>query len=491
MMVFVYILVAAALGLFAFMFKIYREAFVFPHSDCPSPEPDMLGTNVGLLQSNMHRFLDFLWELHVKYGTFSLAVPFASRSIFISDPVDVEHVLKTKFDTYQKGPIFKSLFDELLGDGIFNVDGASWHMQRKTASMLFSARNFRDYMSKVFIEKVQATILPAYEATAASGSDIDVQRLFSTYTMHSICKIGFGVDIEGDQGGSVFAKAFDDAQLSIERRFFTPLWKVVPLFVASERRLRQCVATLDAFAYEIIDKRRKDTSVKEREDFLSLFICQRDDDGKEFSDRFLRDIVMNFLLAGRDTTSSALTWATYMLATYPHTQTKAQEEVDSCLKNGDLSYDTIKEMRFLGAIVDETIRLYPPVPRDGKHVMEDDVLPNGYKVSAGCMITYMPYVMGRMTSLWGEDALEFKPERWLAPGFVRPSPYKYSAFQGGPRICLGQNMAILQLKLTLAMILQKYTFSLSPGHPVVPQANITLRAKDGVFIRVQRRTNVM
>lgn len=210
--------------------------------------------------------------------------------------------------------------------------------------------------------------------------------------------------------------------------------------------------------------------------------------------------VMNFMIAGRDTTANLLSWATYCIAQHPEVRDRVEAEVDAVLGaaspgasgssagpagDGPSYEQATKEMPFLHATCQETLRLYPSVPKDGKYAVADDVLPNGVKIRKGDLVAYLPYAMGRSERLW-PNALDFMPERFLGEG-SRPSHYKFTAFQAGPRRCLGMDMAYLEAQTLLAIIHQRYRFKVVPGSEITPERNITLRMKNGLPMTVTRR----
>ncbi|KQK19692.1 cytochrome P450 704C1 isoform X2 [Brachypodium distachyon] len=211
---------------------------------------------------------------------------------------------------------------------------------------------------------------------------------------------------------------------------------------------------------------------KAREDILSRFIQESEKDPQTMNDRYLRDIVLSFLIAGKDTTGDTLSWFFYMLCKNPVVQDKiafeiresvewVQEDNNMEMFTARLKQGAIDKMHYLHAAITETLRLYPGVPVDGKMADEDDVLPNGYRVMKGDGMNYMIYAMGRMKYLWGEDAEEFRPERWLVNAvFQHESPYKFVAFNAGPRICLGKEFAYRQMKIVAASLLHFFRFRL-------------------------------
>lgn len=212
--------------------------------------------------------------------------------------------------------------------------------------------------------------------------------------------------------------------------------------------------------------KRKGNS-RARSDFLSLFIGEMKrngcsstvDDLSKQDEQFLRDLIMNFLIAGRDTTAQALSWTFYLLAQHPTIEAHLHAEIVEVLGDGPLTYEGINRLEYAQCVVNEVLRLYPSVPKNIKVAVSDDVLPDGTIIPAGCNIAHTPFVMGRSKAIWGEDAAVFKPERWIGRAFS--DAYSYPVFHAGPRECLGRRMAYLEMKVCLAALLRKYHFKLS------------------------------
>jgi len=187
-------------------------------------------------------------------------------------------------------------------------------------------------------------------------------------------------------------------------------------------------------------------------------------EGRErFSTEFLRDVVLSFIIAGRDTTGCTLSWLFYVLSTHPEIQARLCAEIDKCLPQEEAI--TLKSMEhsnmpYLNGVLYETLRLYPPVPFDIKEAQADDVLPDGTPVPKNTKMIFLPYAMGRDPQRY-PDPEAVMPERWIP--FKMPSPYEFPVFQGGPRICLGMDMAIFEAKLVACTLLQAYSFELAPG----------------------------
>jgi len=462
------------------------------------PSYPLVGSIPKIL-ANLHRRHYFEAETIQKYGK-TLFLSFGDmKNIWTADPKDVEYMLKTNQPNYEQGDGRKICFTDLLGDGIFNSDGNTWFQQRKSAAKEFSVSRFRDYMLLTFSEYA-TKVLQRLENAAVSGQVIDIQDLFFQYTFDSFGKLAFGVNVgclDSDRPPP-FAHAFDRANILTCSRFFDVFWPVKRLLgVGCEKELAAHIKTINNYVYSIIETRKKlcASDMDQREDFLSRFMAIKDENGKCPSDKYLRDMVVNFMLAGRDTTASGLSWTIFHVFQHPNVVQRARQEIFSIIgkrnTDDDLvkpSYNQLKEMSYLHATFSEALRLNPPVPADGKTARDHDVLPSGFEVEPGCMLSYLPFAMGRLPELW-ENPLEFRPERWLDEQgkFRRESLFKFCVFQAGPRQCLGMDFAYLEAKLILAMILQKYTISLTqPPEKHRESEGLTMSIADGLPVRVHK-----
>uniref|UniRef100_A0A5K0XFW9 Cytochrome P450 n=1 Tax=Nymphaea colorata TaxID=210225 RepID=A0A5K0XFW9_9MAGN len=415
------------------------------------------------------------------------------RSIVTANPKNVEHILRTRFYNYPKGKAFSAVLHDLLGCGIFNVDGDRWLSQRKLASQGIGSARARAASFVVLRALVQDRLLPAVASAACFPHGIDLQDLLRSFFFECICRSYFGVSpqqLELDQPAHVLADAFDSASRISACRgaAWAPfLWKAKRLLcVGSERDLQEAVGVVQRLADEIIRKRRALTQATTIGDLLAKFMSTTSDD------RLLRDIVINFMLAGRDTVASALAAFFWLVSRHPHVELSILDElqrvvtqptttnstttheatketittyVEACKEEaGGLEYAQLKDLHYLQAAICESLRLYPPVQFDSKRAVEDDKLPDGTFVRRGTRVTYHPYAMGRMESIWGADCHEFRPERWLKDGeFVAESPYKYPVFQAGRRVCLGKEIALMQMKCVAAAIFRKFTLQTEPS----------------------------
>lgn len=430
---------------------------------------------IGCLVSfykNRYRLLDWYTDMLSASPTQTITVSRfgARRTIVTANPENVEYMLKTNFSNFPKGKPFTELLGDFLGKGIFNVDGDLWYSQHKLVAQEFSSKSLRNYAETLLNDVMERKLLPVLKAVAMEvEKTVDLQDLLRRLAFDLVCKFSLGYDpcsLEYDSLGKShpIIEAFDVASMMCALRGAAPLsivWKVKRFFgIGTEKRLREAIDTIHLFIEGVIHEKKRAMEAKENigNDMLSkLMVLQKDE-------TLVRDTVISFVMAGRDTTSAAMTWLFYLLSCHPTAEDKLLNEIGFFHKHDNLlTYEDLRGLRFLKACICESMRLYPPVAWDSKHPISNDVLPDGTPVAAGDRVTYFPYGMGRMEALWGEDRLKFKPERWIShvdEGSIKAlknvSPYKFPVFQAGPRVCLGQDMAFVQMKYVVAAILKRY-----------------------------------
>lgn len=429
---------------------------------------------IGCLVSfykNRHRLLEWYTQLLEDSATNTIVVQRfgARRTIVTANPENVEYMLKTNFNNFPKGRPFTEILGDFLGYGIFNVDGELWRTQRKLASHEFSTKSLREYTVNTFAEEVENQLLPFMESLAMEEKVEDLQDLLRRFAFNVICKVSMGIDrwsLDPSAPVSPLARAFDAASEICARRGAAPLflvWKIKRwLGVGSEKRLKSAVEQVHAHVMEIIHKRKtqlifEGEESSASEDLLTRLITAG------HGEEVIRDMVISFIMAGRDTTSAAMTWLFWSLSCHPDVEQQVVKEINDIVRERRrLDYESLKELKMLKACLCESMRLYPPVAWDSKHAVSDDLLPDSTHVRAGDRVTYFPYGMGRMEALWGKDRFEFKPDRWFTEpnkergALKKVCPFKYPIFQAGPRVCLGKEMAFIQMKYAVASVLRRF-----------------------------------
>jgi cytochrome P450 len=250
------------------------------------------------------------------------------------------------------------------------------------------------------------------------------------------------------------------------------------------RRARMARVRLDAIIYRMIADRR--ASGRDHGDLLSMLLAAQDeDDGGVMTDEQVRDEAMTIFLAGHETTANALTWLWYLVSGAPEVEARLHEEVDRVLQGRLPALADVPSLPCIERIVTESMRLYPPAWLIGRRALVDYPL-GGYVVPARSIIIMSPYVLQRDRRYYA-DPERFDPDRWTAEFRARLPKFAYFPFGGGPRQCIGESFAWMELVLVTATIAQRWKLRLVPGHPVVPQPLVTLRTKHGMRMTVAAR----
>ncbi|KAK6145300.1 hypothetical protein DH2020_022120 [Rehmannia glutinosa] len=454
---------------------------------------------------NRRRFHDWIaTNLHATgnaatYQTCTIAIPFLARKqgfyTVTCHPKNIEHILRTRFDNYPKGPTWQTAFHDLLGQGIFNSDGETWLIQRKTAALEFTTRTLRQAMARWVNRTIRTRLWIILDKAAKDHTSVDLQDLLLRLTFDNICGLTFGKDPEtlSIDLPKTLSRTHSILQPATLQRLLYPgfLWRLKKiLHVGAERRLRKSLQVVENYMTEALDARKETPS----DDLLSRFMKKRDIDGNLFPNTVLKRNRPQFRSCG---TRHVIGRAQLVLLAE-----KIIREISAVLQETrgkdtqkwieePLTFDEADRLIYLKAALAETLRLYPSVPEDFKYVVSDDVLPDGTALPSGSTVTYSIYSVGRMKSIWGEDCLEFKPERWLSAGGDRFEPpkdgYKFVAFNGGPRTCLGKDLAYLQMKSVVSAVLLRYRLSLVPGHRVEQKMSLTLFMKNGLKVYLKPR----
>lgn len=493
---------------------------------CPESYP-ILGNLIGFLQ-NRHRFHDWVAEMLSSTPSLTLQVNGflgLSHGICTANPSNIDQILRSNFTNYVKGDRFQSVLDELLGQGIFTVDGVLWSTQRKIASHEFNTKSLKLFISTTVQSQLCNRLIPYMSSVSQAGQVIDLQHILQRFTFDNVCSVAFGVENDGSLDDdcsdlSSFVGAFDFAVEANSNRFMSPLpliWKIKRLLnIGNEKRYKEAIRVINDYAFNIIATKQKCFNQQEdavNRDLLSRFIESTSSEPFQFRDqeernKFLRDIVISFILAGKDSTSTALTWFFWLIAGHPECEGLIYNELMDATEsqdgnfsyNSNLNYEKLRNLHYLHAAITESLRLFPPVPINSRLALSDDTLSDGTFVGKGWFADYSAYSMARTVKLWGNDCCEFKPERWLGENgvFQACDQFKFPVFHCGPRMCLGKEMAYVQMKCVAAAVLYEFHVVVDKSggdsrrilmdHQQPPYTlSLLLKMKDGLPVRLQKR----
>ncbi|KAH6787875.1 hypothetical protein C2S52_007427 [Perilla frutescens var. hirtella] len=458
---------------------------------------------------NLRRAHDYITEvLNECGGTFHFKGPLFCNidMLFTSDPANIHHVFSRNFSNYPKGPEFRKIFD-ILGDGIFGADFELWEIHRKTTLAQFTNPDFYNHLERTVWNKVENGLFPVLDdfCKREGRSGLDLQDIFQRFTFDNICKIILDYDpcsLRVELPDVRCEKAFSVVAEPLLHRHVIPetIWKLLRwLRMGSERKLMECSEAFGEFIYPHCEgERGLGVMMRAFEKVYYYYYDKEEDKNININvnslREFLKDTSLSLMFAGRDTTSTCLTWLFWLIAQNPTSEMKILEEMEVQLKH-KWSFFTAQhshDLVYLHGALCESLRLFPPVALEHKAPVQPDILPTGHHLHRNAKLIISFYSVGRMETVWGKDCLEFKPERWISPaGKIKHEPsYKFPAFNAGPRTCLGKEMAFIQMKMVAAAIIYHYNVKLVEGHPVSPRDSIILQARHGLKVRLSKRNQV-
>ena len=360
-------------------------------------------------------------------------------------------------------------------------------------------------MAKVFAEHAEM-LKDSLLKKAEAGVSFDIQLLLQSLIFDAFCKIAFGVSpgsFELAERGekSAFQVAFDDAQVISGQRLAKPptirdLMRYLQL--GPEARMTKTMKVLDDYLFSIVRERKaafEENPADQRKDILGLYMAFAVKQNRRdlLEDKYIRDVIVNFMVAGRDTTSYVLTNALSMVAEHPDIEAQVVEQSLERMKNGAeyFALNEVKDFPLADAIFNESLRMFPSVPFDLKFAMKDDVLPSGMQIKKGAMVGVCNYALGRDPHYFDLPD-EFRPQRWLkeVDGKLvcsRIEEYKFPFFWGGHRICLGKDMARHEAKIFLGVIFSHLKLKAAKPKRMAFVSGPVMFYKDGVYLKAEKR----
>ncbi|KAI3678163.1 hypothetical protein L6452_37445 [Arctium lappa] len=421
--------------------------------------------------------------------------------LFTSDPANYHYISTTNFHNYPKGPEHREIFD-ILGDGVFNCDSKLWELHRKTTMSLFNRPDFLNLVEQTTWNNMEEKLLPDLEFVSERGSQTNLQEIFQRFAFDSIFNLAVDYDpktLSVDLPYTKFEVAFTKSEEALFIRNVLPkcCWKLLKRFqLGNEKHLSDALKLSDEVMYKFINEEREK---KIEPDFRLLTGFMREYNGQSGSydnnNKFIKDTLLSLVFAGRDSTSSTLTWFFYLLAKNPVAEGKICEEMHTKLgiKEGEkwrkFCVEELEKLAYLHGALCEALRLFPAIPVNPRTPAKVDTLPSGHRVHKNTKIYLHSYAMGRMEMIWGQDCLEFKPERWLSEqGRIKHVPsHKFTAFHAGPRSCLGKKITLIQMKIVAATIVYNYNVEVVDGHPITQSKSVILQMKYGLMVKLTKK----
>jgi cytochrome P450 len=446
----------------------------------PSPP----GPKGNLITGNAHGFFtDRLGTLTRGRQEFGDVVSYRIgpiRGVVVSRPELIEQVLVHQAKSFKKD-LMSHMLHPATGDGIFLCEGESCSRRRRMVSPTFHQQKIALYA------EVMDSYLQTMSDKWSEGGERDVVPDIMEMALGVAAKTLFSVDIDTEEGRTV-AAAMTEVMNAVARRIASPL--PLPEFVPTPLmlRLKRGVAQLDKFVYQFIEDRR--TGKSSADDLLSLLLDARDDetDGTGMTDRQVRDEAMTIFMAGFETTSLSLAWVCHLLAAHPEVQSLLRSEVIDALGDRRLTAADYRQLSYAECVVNETLRLYPPVAMIGREALVDLEL-GGFRIRKGTAVWPTPWIAHRDPQLW-DRPLEFLPERWTSESRAQLPKYSFFPFGGGPHNCVGRMYAMMEMVLGIATIIRKFELEPVPGKEPRPFPGYTVRPDPGVTVKLIPRSSV-
>lgn len=386
----------------------------------------------------------------------------------VRHPDHLRDVLVTHASKYTKTHSAFRQLATVLGDGLLNSDGDAWRRQRRLVQPAFSKQRLESY-----------AVAMADEARRAvdgwrDGETREVSRDMMELTLRVVNRTLFGHDVSGDVGD--VSDAMRTFQSVLSRPDLLPAWMPSPWRARTER----AVATLDRIIYGMIDRRRADGPPSGPVDLLQMLVTAKDDegDGGGLSRQEMRDQLVTLFLAGHETTSHALTWTLYLLSQNPSAESALHAELDAVLQGRAPTVADLDALPWTEQVIKESMRLYPPVYMVARQAAEDTVI-GEYRIPRGSEVVLWIYHTHR-DPRWFPDHASFRPERFAPEEEAKLPRLAWVPFGAGPRACVGKAFAMIEAKLLLATIAQRFRLELAPNHPVEVLPRVTLVPKHGM-----------
>ena len=388
----------------------------------------------------------------------------------LNDPATVHRVLVENHRAYTKSRNYAGL-KLVLGQGLLTSEGDFWRSQRKLAQPAFHRQRMTGFVDAMAADT--SAMLERWSATR--DTEMDVHTEMTRLTLRIVGRTLFSTDVDDQASavGAALTHALDWTNRYVESMLPIPPWVPTP----DNLRFKRSKKTLDDLVFHIIETRR--AGAADPGDLLGMLMAVRDEDTREgMSDQQLRDEVMTLVVAGHETTANLLAWTFYLLSEHPAVAQRLKAEVDTALGGRVPVLGDLPQLPYTKRVLEEALRLYPPAWVFERQAVEDDVL-HGFPVPKGSIIGISPWSIHRNEKLW-PDPERFDPERFLPAAVAARPKLAYLPFGGGPRFCIGNGFAMMEAQVIVAMVAQRFTLELVPGHPVVPDPLVTLRPRDGM-----------
>ncbi|MCB9233159.1 MAG: cytochrome P450 [Bacteroidia bacterium] len=420
--------------------------------------------------------LPFLRRSREELGDLFAVDPPFKRLVIVSDPEIAKYVLQENNKNYLKSFGYKIL-RLFLGNGLLTNEGDDWRRQRRLAQPAFYKQALANLVADMADESMK--IAQRWAEMAKNGVELDVDREMNEVTLRIVARSLFGADVGGkiEEISEAITTLNKFAMKRITNPFPLPTWfpnKTRKLFLKSS-------GALDKIIYDIIaDRRRRGI---EQHDLTGLLMAATyEETGEHMNDLQLRDELMTIFVAGHETTANAMAWAMYSVAQNPEIAQKIRQEAHEVLADRSPGFEDVRNLQYSLQVIEESMRMFPPAWVIGRKNIEADQF-GEYHIPPNTNILVSVYEIHHHPKLW-DSPETFNPDHFSPEKRKNIGKYAYFPFGGGPRLCIGNTFALMEMQILLSCILREVNLEVVEGHPVELEPIITLRPKHGIKLRL-------
>lgn len=415
-----------------------------------------------------------------KYGeTYSGYLGAIQPMMVTKNPEIVRHVLQKNHRNYIKTPMIFDKLRRFLGNGLLTSEGQYWLQQRRLIQPGFHRQRLEalvDIMDRVIIESEK-------QLDDKKGGEVDIYPMMMRLAFDMVSRSLFSTAVE-EEKLDFLSNSLTNLQSFLVQQIRQPYlnpWFRVSGQLKQHVRLSQAA---DKILLEIISQRR--AAKEEHHDLLQMLLESRyEETGEGMTDQQLIEESNIIMTAGHETTANALSWIFYLLAKHPDVVSKLRTELDTVLGDRRPAFADLRQLPYTTQVIEEGMRLFPPAWITDRQAVSDDEV-NGVRIPKGTMVVLMIYGLHQDPKYWSDPA-DFRPERFAPAEKKKLPPYVYLPFGGGPRLCIGNNFAMMEMQLVLAHYIRKYDLSLLPDQEVEMLPLVTLRPKNGIQLSFGNR----
>lgn len=405
-----------------------------------------------------------------------------SQKIIVTiNPDYIQHILQKNNKNYYKSPVVKEILGAQLGHGLLTIDGDYWLKQRRLIQPGFYKQRILDLID--IMNNEGEAFCHELANQIQEQPVVDVAKAMMDITFRIVTKALFGTGIDQlrlERVDYIITEMQKYVITQVRQPYKIP-WLKLTGKVRHYNALRE---ETDKIVYDIINQRRQ--SKETHNDLLDMLLNSRyEDTGEAMNDKQLRDESMILIVAGHETSANALAWTLYLLSQHPEVEQKLLDEVNSIVGNRSITADDLMQLNYTRQVIQESMRLYPPAWIVDRQALEDDEV-GGYLIPKNAITLLYIYGTHRNPKYW-KDPDTFNPDRFSKENMKDLPNYAYFPFGGGPRLCIGNNFAMFEMQILLTQLVKQFTFTLEPNQIIEPQPMVTLRPRNGIKMKMQKR----